>query len=112
MRASELKRHSHWLLATMVAAVVVVAGARLITLSLHERAAQMRSAAQSAVVGHARLIEAQLQALTDRARAEAQRANNILAEGTHPVPPGSVIPGRGVFWMTATGALLRTRPPC
>src|SRR5207244_6272478 len=24
------------------------------------------------------------------------------------VPPGSVIPGRGVFWMTATGALLRT----
>ena len=99
MRASELKRHSHWLLATMVAAVVVIAGARLITLSVHERAAQMRSAAQSAVVRHARLIEAQLRALTDRARAEAQ--------GTHPVPPGSAIPGRGAFWMTATGTLLR-----
>jgi len=99
MRASELKRHSHWLLATMVAVVVVVAGARLITLSVHERAAQMRSAAQSAVVRHTRLIEAQLQALTDRARAKAR--------GTHPVPPGSAIPGRGAFWMTATGTLLR-----
>jgi len=106
MRGIELKRYSHWLLATVVAAVVVVAGARLITLSVHERAAQMRSAAQSAVVNHARLIEAQLQALTDRARAEAQRANNILGDGTHPVPPGAAIPGRGAFWITATGTLL------
>ena len=92
MRGIELKRYSHWLLTTVVAAVVVVAGARLITLSVHERAAQMRSAAQSAVVRHARLIEAQLQALTDRARAAA---------------PDLAIPRRGAFWMTATGTLLR-----
>src|SRR6202021_1363933 len=67
----------------------------------------MRIAAQSAVVRHARLIEAQLQALTDRARGEAQRATNILGDGTHPVPPASAIPGRDTFWMTATGTLLR-----
>jgi diguanylate cyclase (GGDEF)-like protein len=109
MKATELKRHSHWLPAVVVAAVVVLAGARLITLSVHERAAQMRTAAQSAVVRHARLIEAQLQALTDRTRGEAQRATNILADGTHPVPPASAIPGRDTFWLTASGTVLRAR---
>jgi len=107
MTAIELKRYSHWLPGLVVAAVVVLAGARLITLSVHERAAQMRIAAQSAVVRHARLIEAQLQALTDRARGEAQRATNIPGDGTHPAPPASAIPGRDTFWMTATGTLLR-----
>jgi diguanylate cyclase (GGDEF)-like protein len=107
MRASELKRYSHWLPATVVAAVVVLAGARLITLSVHERAAQMRTAAQNAVLRHAQLIEAQLQALTDRAHAEARRASNILGDGARPGPPGSAIPGHDAFWMTATGKLLR-----
>ena len=107
MRLIELKRYSHWLPVMVVAAVVVLAGARLITLSVHERAAQMRVAAQSAVVRHARLIEAQLQALTDRTRGEAQRAASILGDGTHPVPPGSALPGRNSFWMTATGTVLR-----
>jgi diguanylate cyclase (GGDEF)-like protein len=109
MKATELKRYSHWLPAMVVAAAVVLAGARLITLSVHERAAQMRTAAQSAVVRHARLIEAQLQALTDRARGEAQRATNILGDGTRPVPLVSAIPGRDTFWMTATGTVLRAR---
>ena len=107
MRATELKRYSHWLPATVVALLVALVGARLIMLSVHERAARMRTAAQGAVVRHARLIEAQLQALTDRARAEAQRASNILADGTHRVAPGSATPGRDAFWMTASGTLLR-----
>jgi diguanylate cyclase (GGDEF)-like protein len=107
MRAIELQRYSHWLPATVVAAVVVLAGARLITLNVHERAAQMRIAAQSAVARHARLIEAQLQALIDRARGEAQRAADILGDGTRSVPPASAIPARDTFWMTATGTLLR-----
>src|SRR6266436_5498613 len=107
MRVIELKRYSHWLPGLVVAAVVVLAGARLITLSVHERAAQMRIAAQSAVVRHARLLEAQLQGLTNRARGEAQRATNILADGTHPMPPVSAIPARDTFWMTAAGTLLR-----
>jgi diguanylate cyclase (GGDEF)-like protein len=98
MRVTELKRYSHWLPATVVALLVALAGARLITLSVHERAARMRTAAQGAVVRHARLIEAQLQALADRARAEG---------GTQPVAPGSATPGRDAFWMTATGTLLR-----
>jgi diguanylate cyclase (GGDEF)-like protein len=110
MRAIELKRYSHWLPATVVAAVVVLAGARLITLNVHERAAQMRMAAQSVVVRHARLIEAQLQALTDRTRSEAQRAANILADGARrPVPFASAIPARDTFWLTASGTVLRAR---
>jgi hypothetical protein len=107
MRMTELKRYSHWLPATVVAAVVVVAGARLITLSVHERAAQMRVAAQSAVVRYARLIDAQLQALTDRTRGEAQRAANVLGDGTRPVAPASAVPDRNTFWMTAKGVVLR-----
>jgi len=107
MKATELKRYSHWLPAILVAAVVVLAGVRLITLSVHEHAAQMRIAAQSVVGRHARLIEAQLQALTDRTRDEAQRAADILGDGTHPVPPASAIPGRDTFWMTAGGTVLR-----
>jgi diguanylate cyclase (GGDEF)-like protein len=110
MKVPELKRHSHWLPAMVVAAVVVLAGARLITLNVHERAAQMRMAAQSVVVRHARLIEAQLQALTDRTRGEAQRAANILADGARrPVPLASAIPGRDTFWLTASGTVLRAR---
>ena len=107
MTATKLKRYSHWLPAVAVAALVVLAGARLITLSVHERAAQMHIAAQSAVVSHGRLIEAQLQALIDRARGEAQRATHILGDGMHPVPPASATPSRGTFWMTATGAILQ-----
>jgi diguanylate cyclase (GGDEF)-like protein len=110
MRAIELKRYSQWLPAMVVAAVVVLAGARLITLNVHERTAQMRMAAQSVVARHARLIEAQLQALTDRTRGEAQRAANILADGTRrPVPLASAIPGRDTFWVTASGTVLRAR---
>ena len=111
MKATELKRYSHWLAAILVAAVVVLAGARLITLSVHEHAAQMRIAAQSVVARHARLIEAQLQALTHRARDEAQRAADILGDGTHPVPPASAIPERDTFWMTTRGAVLHAPDP-
>jgi diguanylate cyclase (GGDEF)-like protein len=107
MRMSDLKRYSHWLPATVVAALVVLAGARLIALSMQERAAQMRTAAHSAVVRHVQLIESQLQALTDRARGEAQRAANVPGEGTHPVAPASAVSDRNTFWMTAKGAVLR-----
>jgi len=107
MRMTELKRYSHWLPALVVAALAVLAGARLITLSVHERAAQMRVAAQSAVVRYASLIDAQLQALTDRARGEAQRAANVLGDGTHPGAPASAVPDRNTFWMSAKGVVLR-----
>ena len=103
MSAKELKRHSHWWPAVVVAAVVALTGARLLTLSAHERATQLRVAAQSAVASHARLIESELQRLLADARDEARRAANT----PRGVPLLSVAPRRNAFWMTDTGTVLR-----
>jgi len=39
--------------------------------------------------------------------AKAQRAANVLGDGTHPAAPASAVPDRNTFWMTAKGAVLR-----
>ena len=105
MTTIDLKHLSRWLPATLVAVVVLLAGARLITLSMRDHAAQMHSAAQSTVTRETRLIEAQLQALTDRTRDEARRAARALGQGT--TPAAGAGPGRGAFWMTADGTVAR-----
>jgi len=87
MRLEVLRRHSPWLLPLLAATLVAVLGARLITLSVHERSEQLRQAAQSAVLRHASLIEAQLAALAAAAHRES-----------------------GTFWMSADGAVLRSPP--
>jgi diguanylate cyclase (GGDEF)-like protein len=106
--SAELKRYSRFLPAAIVAAVVLLAGARLITLSLRDHALQMRTAAQSAVMREARLIEAQLQALYDRTLAEAHGAAGAPPAGADPRPRATPGPGRGAFWMSTTGTVLRT----
>jgi len=103
LREGELKGPSRWRPTVIVAAVVVLAGARLLTLSAHERAAELRIAAQGAVSNHARLIESELRKLLQEAREEARRA----ADTPRAVPLLSVIPRRNAFWMTDTGAVLR-----
>src|SRR5207248_11549101 len=103
---AELKRYSRFLPAAIVAAVVLLAGARLITLSLRDHALQMRTAAQSAVMREARLIEAQLQALYDRTLAEAHGAAGAPPAGADPRPRATPGPGRGAFWISTTGTVL------
>jgi len=105
--SAELKRYSRFLPAAIVAAVVLLAGARLITLSLRDHALQMRTAAQSAAMREARLIEAQLQALYDRTLAEAHGAAGAPPAGADPRPRATPGPGRGAFWMSTTGTVLR-----
>lgn len=68
------KRGSQWLPTVMVLTVVVLAGGRLITLSVQERAAQMRGSAEELVASYGRAIEAQLQTLADRAGRGGARA--------------------------------------
>jgi diguanylate cyclase (GGDEF)-like protein len=99
MRLTGLKRSPSWMLAAAVAAVVVLAGTRLITLSVRDHAAQLRSTAQGDAAQHAHAIEVQLQALLDRARGESRRAAGA--------PPLTAVPGRNAFWIAATGVLLR-----
>lgn len=68
MKLSFLKRGSQWPLTLLVLAVVVLAGGRLISLSVGERAEQMRSTAGTLVTTYSRSIERQLQTLAARER--------------------------------------------
>lgn len=108
MRAAGRKAYPAWMPAAAVAAVVVLAGARLIGLSAREHAEDLRSAASGAVARHAHDIEVQLQALLDRARGEARRAAGISDDRQASEPPFTVPPSRSAFWIGGTGALLRT----
>jgi hypothetical protein len=96
------------MLAAAVAAVVVLAGTRLITLSVRDHAAELRSTAQGAVSHHAHAIEVELQALLDRARGESRRAAGTVDDREHSAPPLTAVPGRNAFWITGTGVLFRT----
>ncbi|MFC4313478.1 putative bifunctional diguanylate cyclase/phosphodiesterase [Steroidobacter flavus] len=68
MKLSFLKRGSQWPLTLLVLAVVVLAGGRLISLSVNERAEQMRATAGTLVTTYSRSIERQLQTLATRER--------------------------------------------
>ena len=85
-----VRRNAHWLMPLLAAALVALVGARLITLSVHERSDQLQRAAQSAVLRHAGLIEAELGALANT----AQRP----------------LPATGTFTMSADGTVLRAAP--
>jgi diguanylate cyclase (GGDEF)-like protein len=100
MSVSMFRRYSHWLLPLLAAAAMVLVGARLITVSVHERAQQMRLAAQSVAARHARAIETELRALTERTRHEAQRAATAIGAQ-------SLMPARGMLWVTSAGTVLR-----
>src|SRR5207237_333512 len=107
MTTTELRPFLRWLPATLVAAVVLLAGGRLIDLSMRDHAAQMRTAAQSAVARESRLIEAQLLTLADRTREEARRAARAPAPSPSSGRAPGAAPGRGAFWMTAGGTVVR-----
>ena len=80
MSLKRLRRQAWWLLPLLAAVLLGLLGTRLITLSVRERAVQLRRGAESAVLTHARLIDAELAALTDT----AQRAHGGSSAGAHP----------------------------
>ncbi|HEY2275757.1 MAG TPA: hypothetical protein VGH61_09660, partial [Steroidobacteraceae bacterium] len=108
MRLARRKRPPSWMPALAVAAVVVLAGARLITLSVRDHATQLRGTAQSAVSQQAHAIEVELQALLERARGEARRAAGRAEDGKRPVPPLTGVPSHNAFWVSGAGVLLRS----
>ncbi len=96
MKAAWRKFLGSWIAAAVCAGIVLLAGARLVVLSLQQTAAQMRSAAQSLADRDAATLRAELQALAMLAE---QRA--AAAAGSSPSTPG-----RGEFWLGADGKLL------
>src|SRR5579864_8788115 len=101
------RRYPPWMSAAAVAAVVLLAGARLITLSAGEHAAELRRAAQDVMQHQSHLIEVQLQALLERARQEARAAASADAR-RNAAPSLPAIPGRHAFWIADSGSLLRS----
>jgi diguanylate cyclase (GGDEF)-like protein len=71
---ASLRRRSSWVPALLVFATVAVAGSRLIVLSVEQRAAQARNAAQAAAARSAHAIEQQIDALAIRATSAAHGA--------------------------------------
>ena len=88
-----LRRHAYWLLPALTALAVLVAGARLIEVSVRERTGQMRLTARTTAARHAASIQGELQVLARRTQDQAAHAG---------VPTGG-----GNFWMDAHGKVVR-----
>ena len=68
MSAVAFSRRSPWIPTLIVLAVVLIAGSRLIVLSVQEHSAQAHKAAQLVTDNHVQLIRAELQRLVDLAK--------------------------------------------
>jgi diguanylate cyclase (GGDEF)-like protein len=109
MRLALPKASSAWLPTALVLAVVLLAGSRLVVLSLERNADDARAAARVALTRHRTALESQFVALATRASREAVRASQALVSGVRakPTTPG---PGTGAFLVTATDEVMRSAP--
>ncbi|MBV8911036.1 MAG: GGDEF domain-containing protein, partial [Gammaproteobacteria bacterium] len=88
-----MRRHARWLLPALTALAVLLAGARLIEVSVHERSGQMRLNARAAAARHAASIQRELQAFVAHTQDQAAHAAGP-SEG-------------GSFWMDAHGGVVQ-----
>ncbi|HEY1726204.1 MAG TPA: bifunctional diguanylate cyclase/phosphodiesterase [Steroidobacteraceae bacterium] len=110
MRPAIFQRGSGWLPAAVVLAVVLVAGWRLIALSLQRHAADAHRSAVVEASQTARAIEAQLQALTAQADAQAARAANAHPGVDAAEVLSSLVPIHSAFWISADGIAVTADP--
>ena len=103
------KRGSGWLATCLVLAVLLIAGSRLIVLSMQHHATQARESAQAMAARSARAIESQLQALAAIAQRQAARAAGTVGRKDARPRPQAVATDRNTFWMAADGAVLRSK---
>ena len=103
MKPAFLSRHSGWLPAGVVLLVVLLAGARLIELSVQQHAQRAHQAALTQATATARAIESQLQSLTELATQQAARAAAAMSARDAPQPLASIIPVHRAFWISADG---------
>src|ERR1700722_1117427 len=106
MIAALFKRTLGWLPAAIVLAVVLVAGTRLIVLSMQQHAERARVGAQGEASQVAASIERQLQAVTQDASRQATRA---LATTGGSGSLAQVAPLGNGFWLGADGTALPSK---
>lgn len=109
MSASATRRSTEWVPAAIVLGVVLLAGSRLIALSVQQHGAQARESAQIVVARQGRAIESQLQALADFAQRQAARAASAVGSGDARAQLQSMPPGRNAFWIAADGTVVPSR---
>ncbi|HUI60846.1 MAG TPA: bifunctional diguanylate cyclase/phosphodiesterase [Steroidobacteraceae bacterium] len=101
------RRNLDWLPTVVVLAVVLIAGSRLMYLSVQHHAAAARQSATAAASGYVRKIEPELQKLAALAGRQAAEAGKALAEGGSTEEIGSVPLASNTFWMSTEDQVLR-----
>jgi diguanylate cyclase (GGDEF)-like protein len=98
-----------WLPTAVVLGVVLIAGSRLIYLSVQHHAAAARETAATAAAAFARKVEPPLQRLADLAGRQAASAAQLLSSTDGSGALESVPPAVNTFWMTADDQVLGSR---
>jgi len=107
MRWALPERTSGWLPTVLVLLIVLLAGGRLIVLSMERHATLAGTTARSVLTQDRRAMEAQLKSLAEAATREATRASRALA-ADRTLTLASLAPPRNAFWMAADGTVARS----
>jgi diguanylate cyclase (GGDEF)-like protein len=104
------KRDLGWLPTVVVLAVVLVAGSRLMYLSVQHHATAARATASKIVAAYVSKIEPDLQRLATLASRQAAAGGKALADTSAFTSLESVPLANNTFWMTAEDRVLASRP--
>jgi diguanylate cyclase (GGDEF)-like protein len=104
------RRDFGWLPTVVVLAVVLIAGSRLMYLSVQHHATAARAAASTNLAGYVAKIEPELQRLGNLAARQSAVAGKALADTNTFTSLDSVPLASGTFWMTSDDRVLASRP--
>jgi diguanylate cyclase (GGDEF)-like protein len=104
------KRDLGWLPTVVVLAVVLIAGSRLMYLSVQNHATAARATAGTVLAGYVGKIDSQLQRLGNVASRQAAAAGKALADTNTFTSLESVPLASNTFWMTPDDKVLTSRP--
>ncbi|MFL6602674.1 MAG: putative bifunctional diguanylate cyclase/phosphodiesterase [Steroidobacteraceae bacterium] len=110
MAALLKKRNLGWLPTVVVLAVVLIAGSRLMYLSIQHHATAARAAATTSVAAYVSKIEPEFQRLGNLAARQAGAAGKALANTSRFSSLESVPLVNDTFWMTSEDRVLAARP--
>ncbi len=99
-----------WLLTAMVLAVVLLAGSRLLYLSVQHHEAAARQQAAATVTSSVRKIEPRIRALADLAVQQSMLAGNKPMSAARLPQVRSPSRGTGTFWLGPADKVLAVRP--
>jgi diguanylate cyclase (GGDEF)-like protein len=104
------RRDLGWLPTIVVLAVVLIAGSRLMYLSVQHHAAAARATATTVLSGYVGKIEPELQKLGSLAARQSARAGRALSDTNTFTSLDSVPLASSTFWMTSDDRVLTSRP--